>query len=276
MGYHVYNCLKIKVDRSVAFVTSGHQPMNRLDLYLVMDTDRFGQEVAGDDNVKVLVFDSADPDFFIAHGDVETIIGLGDVAPPKSESVGFMHGLLDRFRIMPKISIAKIEGAARGGGSEFALAMDMRFGAIGKAVFGQPEVAMGIIPGAGGTQRLPRLLGRARALEIITGCADFPAELAERYGYINRALPPDELGPFVDALAYRIATFSAKAISAAKTAVNAMNLPIEEGSIEEEYLCNQLMVSPNARRKMIRFMESGGQDRNNEIDFQSLIHKLTA
>jgi enoyl-CoA hydratase/carnithine racemase len=275
MDYHDYKCLRVKVDRNVVFVTIDHPPMNLLDLDLVMEIGRFGQEVSEDEDIRVIVFDSADPDFFVSHGDVEAILGLGDVAPPKSESVGFVHGLLDRFRTMPKISIAKVEGAARGGGSEFALAMDMRFGAIGKAVFGQPEVSMGIIPGAGGTQRLPRLLGQARALEIITGCDDFPAELAERYGYINRALHPDELGPFVDALAYRIATFPVEAITAAKAAVNAVGLSMEEGLIQEEYLCHQLMVSPEARRRMNRFIESGGQDRNNEIDFQAIINKLT-
>jgi len=274
MSYDDYKCLKIKVERGVAFITIDHPPMNLLDGSLILEIDRVGQEAAADNSVQVLVFDSADQDFFISHGDITLILGLPDQPPPKSEATGFVHTVMDRFRIMPKISIAKIEGAARGGGSEFALALDMRFAALGKAVLGQPEVALGLVPGAGGTQFLPRLLSRARALEIITGCADFPAQLAEQYGYVNRALPPSDLGPFVNSLAYRIASFPSKAIAAAKTAVNAMDLPRQKGYIEEEYLSNQLMVSSKARRRMGRFMESGGQSRNKEINFQALITKL--
>jgi enoyl-CoA hydratase/carnithine racemase len=115
-----------------------------------------------------------------------------------------------------RVSIAQLERRARGGGREFVLSLDMRFGAIGRALLGQSEVALGIIPGGSGTQRLPRLMGRSRALEIILGCEDFPAELAERYGYINRALPPGRLGPFLERLAYRIASFPAEAIAQAK------------------------------------------------------------
>lgn len=274
MSYDDYKCLKVKVERGVAFITIDHPPMNLLDGDLILEIDRIGQETAADNGVKVLVFDSADQDFFISHGDITLILGLPDQPPPKSEAMGFVHTVMARFRTMPKISIAKIEGAARGGGSEFALALDMRFAALGKAVLGQPEVSLGLIPGAGGTQFLPGLLSRARALEIITGCADFPAELAEKYGYINRALPPAELGAFVNDLASRIASFPAEAIAAAKTAVNAMDLERQKGYIEEEYLCNQLMVSQEARRRMGRFMESGGQNRNNEINFQALITKL--
>jgi len=114
---------------------------------------------------------------------------------------------------------------ARGGGSEFVLSLDMRFGALGRAVLAQPEVALGIIPGGSGTQRLPRLVGRGRALEIILGCDDVPADLAERYGYLNRALPTAELGPFVERLAFRIASFPAEAIALAKASVAAAELP---------------------------------------------------
>ena len=126
--------------------------------------------------------------------------------------------MCDRFRTMPKATIAKIEGICRGGGSEFALACDMRFAAIGRAVLGQPEVALGIIPGGGGSVRLPRLVGRGRALEIVLGCGDFDAVAAERYGYVNRALSENEIGPFVDKLARRIASFPAAAIRLGKEA----------------------------------------------------------
>src|SRR6202012_6228462 len=109
-------------------------------------------------------------------------------------------------RNMPKVTIAKVEGRARGGGSEIALTMDLSFAAIGQAIFSQPEVAGGLVPGGGSTQRLPRLVGRGRALEVLLGCNDFSAELAELYGYINRALPAEEMTPFVKRLAYRIAS----------------------------------------------------------------------
>jgi enoyl-CoA hydratase/carnithine racemase len=121
---------------------------------------------------------------------------------------------------MPKVTIAKIEGRARGGGSEIALAVDMCFAAVGKAIFGHPEVAVGLVPGGGATQRLPRLIGRGRTLEVLLGCNDLSAELAERYGYINRALPAEELAPFVEKLAYRIASFPSHAIAHAKAAVD--------------------------------------------------------
>jgi len=274
MAYEGYTCFKIRMDRGVAFATIDHPPMNVLDVELLLEIDRIGQEIEADPKVKVVVFNSADPDYFVARGDVVAILGLPDQVPPKSNTIGFVHAIMDRFRTMPKVSIAKLEGRARGGGSEFALALDMRFAAAGRAIVSQPEVAMGIIPGAGGTQQLPRLVGRARALEIILGCDDFPAELAERYGYINRTLPPRELGPFVDRLAYRIASFPDEAIRLAKAAVNAADLPIVEGFIEEAHFSNQAMVSATARRLMRKFLEIGGQSRQAELDFKGLIDRL--
>ena len=274
MAYEGYTCFKIRMDRGVAFATIDHPPMNVLDVELLLEIDRIGQEIEADPKVKVVVFNSADPDYFVARGDVVAILGLPDQVPPKSNTIGFVHAIMDRFRTMPKVSIAKLEGRARGGGSEFALALDMRFAAAGRAIVSQPEVAMGIIPGAGGTQQLPRLVGRARALEIILGCDDFPAELAERYGYVNRTLPPRELGPFVDRLAYRIASFPDEAIRLAKAAVNAADLPIVEGFIEEAHFSNQAMVSATARRLMRKFLEIGGQSRQAELDFKGLIDRL--
>ena len=274
MAYEGYKCFKIRMDRGVAFATIDHPPMNVLDVELLLEIDRIGQEIEADPKVKVVVFNSADHDYFVARGDVVAILGLPDQVPPKSNTIGFVHAIMDRFRTMPKVSIAKLEGRARGGGSEFALALDMRFAAAGRAIVSQPEVAMGIIPGAGGTQQLPRLVGRARALEIILGCDDFPAELAERYGYINRTLPPRELGPFVDRLAYRIASFPDEAIRLAKAAVNAADLPIVEGFIEEAHFSNQAMVSATARRLMRKFLEIGGQSRQAELDFKGLIDRL--
>jgi len=274
MAYDGYSCLKIRSDRGVLFVTIDNPPINLLDLPLMQEIDRLGREIEADDNVKVVVFDSANPDFFIAHADVNLILQLPTEVPPKADSLGPFHAMVDRFRTMPKVSIAKIEGRARGGGSEFVLSLDMRFGALGRAILGQPEVAVGIIPGGGGTQRLPRLLGRSRALEVILGCDDFPADLAERYGYINRALPPDDIGPYVERLAYRIASFPAEAIALAKASVAAAELPTVEGLLEEAHYFNQSAATDAARKRMRRVLELGGQTREAELDMSGLADLL--
>jgi enoyl-CoA hydratase/carnithine racemase len=274
MAYDGYRCLKIRSDRGVLFVTIDNPPINLLDLPLMQEIDRVGREIEADDNVKVAVFDSANPDFFIAHVDVNLILQLPTEVPPKADSLGPFHAMVDRFRTMPKVSIAKIEGRARGGGSEFVLSLDMRFGALGRAILGQPEVGGGIIPGGSGTQRLPRLVGRSRALEVVLGCDDFPADLAERYGYINRALPADEIGPFVERLAYRIATFPAEAIALAKASVNSAELPTVQGLIEEAHYFNQSAATDVARRRMRRFLELGGQTREVELELGDFAERL--
>ncbi|MBI4571539.1 MAG: enoyl-CoA hydratase/isomerase family protein [Chloroflexi bacterium] len=270
MPYDGYSCLKVRVDRGVAFVTIDHPPINLFDAALMSEINRAGQELEADNDVRVIVFDSANPEFFIAHADVSLIQQLPKQAPPKRSQLGFFHAMVDRFRTMPKATIAKLEGRARGGGSELALSMDMRFAALGRAVLSQPEVAVGIIPGGSGTQRLPRLVGRARSLEVILGCEDIPADLAERYGYVNRALPPAELGPFVERLAYRIASFSPEAIRLAKAAVDAAELPTLEGLLEEAHLFNQSVATPEAQRRMASFMAAGGQTSEAELRMNPL------
>ena len=273
MAYDDYRCLRVRLDRGVAFVTVDHPPINLLDLALMRELDRIGKELEGDDAVRVVVFDSADPDFFIAHADVSLIEQLPTNAP-RPTTLGFFHVMVERFRTMPKATIGKIEGRARGGGSEFLLSLDLRFGALGRAVLAQPEVALGIIPGGSGTQRLPRLVGRARALEVILGCEDVPAELAERWGYLNRALPPAELGPFVERLALRIASFPADAVALAKAAVDAAELPTAHGLLEEADCFNRSLATAAARARMARFLELGGQTRAVEMDLRGLVDRL--
>jgi enoyl-CoA hydratase/carnithine racemase len=275
MAYEGYQFLKIRVDRGVTFVTIDNPPINLLTLELCAELVRLAGEILADDQVRVTVFDSANPDFFIAHFDVNVLAMLGGQPLPPTPELNDLCKVTEIFRRMPKVSIAKIEGRTRGGGSEFVLGLDMRFGAIGKAVLGQPEVGVGIIPGGGGTQRLPRLVGQARALEVVLGCSDFTAELAERYGYINRALPPDELTPFVEELAYRIATFPAEAIALGKKSVqNAEEMSIAEGLWEETILFTQAIQSAPAQARMKRFMELGGQTREVELDIQGLVKAL--
>ena len=216
MTYTGYECLNVRVESRVAWVTIDHPPINLFDLPLIQEVTRVGIELERDPEVRVVVFQSADPEFFIAHADINLIMGL-PAEPPQGAELGVFHAMVDRFRTMPKVTIGKLEGRARGGGSELLLGLDLRFASLEKAVLAQPEVSVGIIPGGGGTQRLPRLMGRARALEVVLGCLDYPAALAERYGYVNRALPQAELGPFVEKLALRIASFPAAGDRAGKT-----------------------------------------------------------
>src|SRR6184192_1929201 len=274
MAYTGYECLDIHVHRGVATVTIDHPPINLFDLTLIQEMDRVGRELEADGDVRVAVFQSANPEFFIAHADVALIQTLPTTVPPKATRLGLFHAMVDRFRTMPKAIIGKIEGRARGGGSEFLLSLDMRFGAIGRAILSQPEVAIGIIPGGSGTQRLPRLVGRSRALEVILGCEDIPADLAERWGYLNRALLPAELGPFVERLALRIASFPADAIALAKAAVIAAEPPTEQGLLEEAACFNGTLGTAAARQRMARFLELGGQTRAVELHLGSLVDRL--
>src|SRR5262249_38455782 len=158
-----------------------------------------------------------------------------------------------------------IEGRARGGGSEVALAFDMRFGTLGSTLLSQPEVAVGIIPGGGGTQRLARLVGRGRALEIVLGAQDLTADVAERYGYINRAFPEGEMRPFVDALARRIASFPADAVRLAKEAVSINDGALHDDLRREAQLFARSYLLPDARARMEAFMAAGGQTRAVEL-----------
>jgi len=274
MPYERYQRMKIQVDRRVAFVTIDHPPMNLLDIVLMKELNRIGKELEADNEIRVAVFQSGNPDFFIAHADIPMILQLPKEVPPKPTSLAYFQRIAERFRTMPKVTIGKIEGIVRGGGSEFILSLDMRFGAIGRAILSQPEVGLGILPGGSGCQRLPRLMGRGRALEVILGCQDFPAELAERYGYINRALPPEELTPFVEHLAYRMASFPSEAIALAKASVNAAELPLMEGLIEEAHYFNQSVASRAAQERMARFMEIGGQTRKVELKMSEVLQKL--
>jgi len=254
-----WQCLRVAIEQGVATVTIDHPPLNLLDLALIRELDAVGRALAGDDGVRVVVLRSANPDFFIAHADVTLIQLMPTTPPPPPTELGLFHAMVDRFRTMPKATIGMIEGIARGGGSELLLSLDMRFAALGRAVLAQPEVALGIIPGGSGTQRLPRLVGRGRALEIILGCDDVPAELAERWGYVNRALPPDELRPFVARLATRIASFPAAAIALAKEAVNAADTSIVAGLLAEADCFNRSLADAESQERMRRFMAAGGQ-----------------
>ena len=274
MPYADYKCFQLRFDSGVAFASIDHPPINLLDEALSAEFDRLGRELEADESIRVVVLQSALPDFFIAHS------GLGRVgaAPKKAShtrSFRLTQMIGERFRNMPKVTIAKVEGRARGGGNEIALAADMCFAAIGKAIFGQPEVAVGLVPGGGSTQRLPRLVGRARALEVLVGCDDFPAELAERYGYINRALPADELTPFVERLAHRIASFPAHTIAHLKTAVDRGAFgSLAEGLLVEAHESDLSVASEVTQARVAEALRVGAETHEGELELE-FISKLS-
>jgi enoyl-CoA hydratase/carnithine racemase len=265
MAYDNYQRLRIEVGNGICRATIDNPPINLLNAELIGELGRFAAEVAADNDVRVVVVDSADPAFFVAHADITLIQRLPTDDTTLHDELSPFDAVVDLFRTMPKATIAVIEGIARGGGSELALAFDMRFAALGKARLAQPEVAIGIIPGGGGTQRLPRLVGRARALEVILGCDDIDAATAELWGYVNRALPPNELRPFVDTLAARIASFPRDVIASAKRAVEAAVGDPTTGLRVEDQLFRETLTGPAAAERMQAFMANGGQTREVEM-----------
>ncbi len=273
MSFEGHELLHIAVDGGVAWVTIDNGPVNLFDGGLMREVAAFSRELAADPNVRVAVFRSANPEFFIAHADVAGILELPDDAPPPTKLSGFA-GMVDRFRTMDKVTIAMIEGRVGGGGSEFCLSCDMRFAARGRAMFNQPEVALGILPGGTGTQRLGRLMGRGRALEVILGCDDVDADLAERYGWINRAFEPDELEPFVRRLANRIAQFPPAAVAEAKALVNLTETGVVEGILAEQVGFGRLTPMAETKAAMSRFLEIGGQTREGELRLGELCAEI--
>ncbi len=258
----------------VATVTIDHAPMNLLDAAMMIDLVTLEAALRVDDDVRVAVFRSADPEFFIAHADLELIRGLSRTPQPEPTELGFFHALLERIRTLPQLTIAEIDGIARGGGSEFALSLDLRF-ASERSKLGQPEVALGIIPGGGGTQRLGRFAGRARALEIALGCDDFDATTAAQYGWINRALPDAELRPFVDRLAARVASYPPLAVRAAKRAVDAAAGSFEPGLLAEQREWNTTMTDPSLDARFDAALAAGAQTRTGELDLDATLRIAT-
>lgn len=258
-------------------MTIDHPPLNVLDATLMTELDRFASTVREDERVRVIVFQSADPEFFIAHGDMNFVddpqafagLSIGDDASPLNP----MMKLHERLRELPQVTIAKIAGFARGGGNELAMALDMRFAAIGKAALSQNEAPMGIIPGAGGTVYLPRLAGRARSLEMILGAELFDAEQAERYGLVNRALPPEELDSFVESLARRIAALPPGVAAATKSAVDATVGPLTQGLAEGNELLGEVFTETAAELTRAA-LAAGAQTREGERDLERLMSSI--
>ncbi len=274
--YSSYDLLNVSVDGGVATTAISAPPMNVMTLDLFRQLAKFGAQVAADDEVRVVVLRSADPDFFIAHFDVEAILGFPiDEEPQREPELRGFHRMCETYRTMPKVTIVEIAGRIGGGGNELAMSCDMRFGAVGRTVINQMEVPLGILPGGTGTQRLPELVGRGRALEVVLGGGDIDADTAERWGLLNRALPLDELSAFVDSLARRIASYPSKAVALAKRSVlNASAMPFDEARVDEAYLFQLTLRDPEAQARMRRFLEVGGQTRAGELNLMDSLSKL--
>ena len=265
MAYDGYTLIDVQRDGPLVTATVNNPPINLITMALFGELARLAEELEADPAALVFVLKSADPDFFLAHFDVAALIAMADAPAPPTDNANAYHAMCQRFRTMDKVTIAQIEGRVGGGGAELSMNFDMRFGVLGKTVINQMEVPIGILPGGTGTQNLPRLVGRARAMEIILGGIDVDAETAERWGWLNRALPANAIDAHVNALARRIASFPADAVRLAKQSVDSATLPMAEGCQQEADLFQTLLFSNPARHAMRRFLELGGQTRDGEL-----------
>src|SRR6266481_1910424 len=243
--------------RSPAYwrVTFNHPSLNIFGPETIPQLNEIITALETDGDVKVVVFDSAVPGFFLTHYDflakLEDTTGL----PPGPTGLQPLPDMLVRLSRAPVVSIASIRGRATGVGSELALACDMRFASREKAILSQFEVGAGIVPGGGPMARLPRLIGRGRALEVFLGADDFPGDLAERYGYVNRSLPDRDLDAFVDSLATRIASFDKRAISETKRFVDVASLPPDYEIAPEWDVCLASIMRAPAQERIKKLME---------------------
>ena len=226
-------------------ITFNNPPINLINPETIRELSSIVDALAASEKVNVVVFDSANPEFFMARYDLaraaETPITPGQTGLP------MWVDLTTRLSRLSAISIACIRGRTRGAGSEFALACDMRFASKENALLGQPEVAAGVYPGGGAIERLSDLVGRARALEIVIGSDDYGADVAERYGWINRSLPDTDLDEFVDRFARRIASFERPPLAQAKRLLNRHTLPDNADLLESHDAFLKATLAPSAK-----------------------------
>lgn len=269
----VFETITAHKEGGVLFAEIAAPPMNLLGPELVRDLVSLIQQTEADDTIHVLVFKSADPDYFISHVDVTRIAEYGELAKQLTgePSIAMLFHYLSASRL---VTIAQIEGRVRGVGSEFILACDMRFAAIESAIFGQPEVGFGLIPGSGGVQHLTRLMGRARALEVLLSAGDYDAQIAERYGWVNRALPAAQLSDFVKSLARRINSFPGFGVAAIRERVNAVALASTEEFRRDSSLFLDCVREPEAQNRIKAAMKRGFQTREAEMDLPSMLVDL--
>jgi enoyl-CoA hydratase/carnithine racemase len=240
-------------------VTFDNPPFNLFGPETIPQLNSVVTQIETDPSVKVVVFQSAVPGFFLTHYDFVPPLSATTDIPPGVTGLPALPDILVRLSRAPVVSIVSIRGRTTGVGGELSLASDMRFASREKAVLSQWEIGAGLVPGGGPMARLPRLVGRGRALEILLGGDDISGDLAERYGYVNRALPDAELDQFVSALARRIAGFDKHAIAAIKRLVDIPTLPsdVEIGAEWSAFLDSA--HRPQAQQNIKRLMEMGLQ-----------------
>jgi enoyl-CoA hydratase/carnithine racemase len=232
-------------------ITFSNPPINMFVPTTIVELGALMADLEADPSVKVAVFQSANPDFFIAHLDVAK-------AAERPEVLRLWREFVLRLSSTPVVSIAKIRGRTRGIGNEFVLACDMRFASRQSAVFGNPEIGVGLIPGGGALEWLPRLVGRSRALEIVLSGDDFDADIAERYGWVNRTLNHDDIDAFVDALARRLASFDREALGAVKAQVNRFGTPTATELQSSTDIFFSALTWPGQQTRRARIRSMGG------------------
>lgn len=238
-------------------VTFDHPPLNIFGPETIPQLEEIISSLGSDRDLKVVVFDSAVEGFFLTHYDFLAKLEDSTSLPPGATGLQALPDLLARLSRAPVASIASIRGRATGVGSELALACDMRFASREKAILSQWEVGAGLVPGGGPMARLPRLIGRGRALEVLLSADDIGGDLAERYGYVNRSLPDAELDGFVDALARRIASFDKQAIAATKQLVDIASLPSDADIAPEWDAFLASVQRPATQARIKALMERG-------------------
>jgi enoyl-CoA hydratase/carnithine racemase len=238
-------------------VTLNHPPLNIFGPKTIPQLNEVITAIETDKDLKVVVFDSAIEGVFLTHYDFLAKVEETTSLPPGPTGMQPLPDMLVRLSRAPVASIASIRGRATGVGSELALACDMRFASREKAILSHFEVGAGVVPGGGPMARLPRLMGRGRALEVLLGADDIPGDLAERYGYVNRSLPDAELDEFVDALANRIASFDKRAISETKRFVDVASLPPDYEIAPEWDVCLASIMRPAAQERIGMLLERG-------------------
>src|SRR5258707_8144243 len=251
---------QIRVERRLPSywpVTFDIPPVNIFGPKQVLQLNEIITSIEQDQELKVVVFDSAVDGFFLTHYDFLAPLEDSTSIPPGPTGLQALPDMLVRLSWAPVVSIASIRGRATGVGSELALASDMRFASREKAILSQWEVGAALVPGGGPMARLPRLIGRGRALEVLLGADDIRGDLAERYGYVNRSLPDPELDAFVDALAMRIASFDKQAIAETKNFVNVASLPPDAEIAPEWDACLASIQRPAGQTRINKLMERG-------------------
>jgi enoyl-CoA hydratase/carnithine racemase len=258
-------------------VTFNNPPINLIDSVMIGELGELFAEIERNEGPAVLVFDSADPDYFLAHYDITAADrSLVDSLPPGPTGFHPWIDLLVRLSKLPAVTISAIRGRARGAGSEFVLACDIRFASRERAVLGQPEVGFGAMPGAGPVSWLPRLVGRGRAFEILLGGEDFYGELAERYGYVNRAIPDDEFENFVDHFARRVSMFDRQALADIKHFVNKVSLPDDEEFPPQIDAFWEAAARPAMQARTAKAFEEGLQQRSDvELRLGEYVEQFT-